>query len=403
MFTKIIRYFHNLLGSYLVGGPKGTLQHMYLQITRKSLTVKATNPFTFILNPSHGKIVQSKGSTSKFKTLNWFLMDMGTHGGGDINIFRYINGLSKLGFKSRVYISYFSQHKTREELNKYIRKYYGKVNADFYLPTDKILPADGAVATEWRTAYIVREMTNVKEKFYFIQDYEPYFFPQGSEHELAKNTYTFGFRGITAGTWLKEKINKEFGMKTHAFTFSYDRDIYKEVEEVTRSSKKVFFYARPVTPRRAFELGLLALTELYNLDNNVEIVLAGWDTSNYQIDFPHENLKLLNIKDLPEIYSSCQLGLVLSMTNCSLLPTELLACGCVPVINKGDNNEWLVKDKANCIMINTDPTEIAETIHHYLKHPEKIEQIRKKGRQFVESSSNEEEFKGVAKFIESFI
>lgn len=63
-------------------------------------------------------------------------------------------------------------------------------------------------------------------KFYFVQDYEPFFFPHGSYYELAKNTYKFGFRGITAGDWIKDKLIADFGMKADSFGFSYDKDMY---------------------------------------------------------------------------------------------------------------------------------------------------------------------------------
>lgn len=50
-------------------------------------------------------------------------------------------------------------------------------------------------------------------------------------------------------------------MKADSFSFSYDKGLYT-VKQKQDKIKRVFFYARPVTPRRDFELGLLALNEL---------------------------------------------------------------------------------------------------------------------------------------------
>lgn len=402
MFTKFIRSIYNILGSYLVGGPKGVINHIIYAIKREKPSVQAENPYLYLLKPKYGKIVH-KNKDKNTKTLNWFMMDMGTNGGGDINIFRYINGLSNLGFKNNVYISYFCKHNTREDLTKFIKKYYGNVEADFYLPSDIIQPADAAIATEWRTAYVVKQINNVTDKFYFIQDFEPDFFSKSTEYELAKNTYTFGFKGITAGYWLRDKIAEEFGMKTHGFNFTIEDDLYREIKDIKRNKKKIFFYSRPVTPRRAFELGVLALQRLYELDHSVEIVLAGWDQIDYKLNFPHKNLGILKISELPEVYNSCQLGLVLSLTNCSLLPTELLACGCVPVINKGKNNEWLVKDKKNGILVDTNPEDIAKVLKHYLSKPKEVDIIRKNGQKLLTKTTYEEEFKKVADFIKKSI
>jgi len=37
--------------------------------------------------------------------------------------------------------------------------------------------------------------------------------------------------------------------------------------------------------------------------------------------------------------------LVISLSNASLLPLELMACGCVVVSNRGPNVEWLLDDE----------------------------------------------------------
>jgi len=41
---------------------------------------------------------------------------------------------------------------------------------------------------------------------------------------------------------------------------------------------------------------------------------------------------------LNEIYNRCYAGLSLSLTNASLVPHEMLAAGCIPVVNNSDHN-----------------------------------------------------------------
>ena len=55
------------------------------------------------------------------------------------------------------------------------------------------------------------------------------------------------------------------------------------------------------------------------------------------------NLKDLKIDELNEVYNRCATGLVISLTNMSLLPLELLSAGVIPVVNEGPNNR-LVSD-----------------------------------------------------------
>ncbi|MBK8352637.1 MAG: hypothetical protein IPL21_13480 [Saprospirales bacterium] len=83
-----------------------------------------------------------------------------------------------------------------------------------------------------------------------------------------------------------------------------------------------------MTPRRGVYLGLLALGELKKRMPEVEILIAGEDNSNMSIDFEVTNLGLLQLSQLHDIYKSVDLALVLSFTNLSLLPLELMASNC---------------------------------------------------------------------------
>ena len=107
--------------------------------------------------------------------------------------------------------------------------------------------AHATVATSWTTAYYVRKFQNTISKFYFVQDFEPHFYAHGSEYEFAENTYKMGFRGITAGDWLRDIMRNEYGMQADSFHFSYDDKVYQPKEKQD-NEKRVFFYA-PRLPR----------------------------------------------------------------------------------------------------------------------------------------------------------
>ena len=99
----------------------------------------------------------------------------------------------------------------------------------------------------------------------------------------------------------------------------------------------VVFYFRPDTPRRASELGMLALELFARRHPEVDIHLIGqsirWRRPTFRyIDHGHLSTSELNV-----LYNQCAAGLVLSLTNMSLLPTELLASGCVPVMNDAEH------------------------------------------------------------------
>jgi O-antigen biosynthesis protein len=102
----------------------------------------------------------------------------------------------------------------------------------------------------------------------------------------------------------------------------------------------VVFYARPSAPRRAYDLGVLALERFHRDHPEVAIHLFGERVSG--LPFPATVHGRLRPEELGELYNRCAAGLALSMTNLSLIPVELLAAGCVPVVNDAPHNRALL-------------------------------------------------------------
>ena len=271
-------------------------------------------------------------------TINWVIPTIG-ESGGYINIFRFVKFLSDKGHKVRVYemsVGTLPRLST-SEFQRYVKKQFGDVGAEFFVGTKNMAPADATFATSWHTAYPVFEFPHTLIKLYLIQDFEPYFSPVGSESVLAENTYRFGFQGITAGRWLSEKLSKEYGMKCDYFNLSVDHKIYFNKNNKVRN--KVFFYARPSTARRGFEIGIKALEIFAKRNPKFEILLAGQNLSDLKLDFPFTDLGYVSFAKLNSIYNECAVALIISLTNYSLLPLEIMATGCPVVTNFGENNE----------------------------------------------------------------
>ena len=136
----------------------------------------------------------------------------GKGSGGHQNLFRFINYLEKAGHKNNIYL--YSTVDPRS-----IAQVRDVVNDVSYVPLEAarrmqwlegdMAKADAIFATGWETAYPVFNSSVTAKRYYFVQDFEPYFYPVGSEYVLAENSYRFGFHGITAGGWLANKLHKE--------------------------------------------------------------------------------------------------------------------------------------------------------------------------------------------------
>lgn len=325
--------------------------------------------------------------------VNWIIPDIGVGSGGHMNIFRFISMIEDMGMHNRIYLYASTRFENNDSFRDFLKKHYSATLAnpgiEKYYSVDEMRYAQATIATGWQTAYFVRRFNNTDHKFYFVQDFEPCFFAMGSEYIFAENTYKFGFKGITAGDWLKEKLHDEYGMETESFGFSYDREIYKPVER-TDFKQRIFFYARPATPWRACELGLLALNEVYKRKPDIEVWFAGGDISNFDIPFEHKNMGSVRVEELSEIYAQCDICLVLSTSNLSLLPLEIMASNGVVATSYGANNEWLLNED-NAVLFENDPVIIADKLIYCLDHPQMLEEKRKKGLEFVKNTSWEAE------------
>ncbi|MGG7509595.1 glycosyltransferase family 1 protein [Plantibacter sp. YIM 135249] len=306
----------------------------------------------------------------------WIMSPPGKESGGHQNLFRFINFAEQAGHECTIYLYDNVGAGPTIAATKTMLKQssaYPDLKADIveYDRVAGVHPDTQALfATGWETAYPAYRDTSSARRFYFVQDFEPLFYPLGSEAILAENTYKFGFHGITAGGWLKHKLSTDYGMACDSFDFAVDKAHYSVTNLERR--QEIFFYARPVTPRRAFELGILALTEFAALKPDVMINLAGWDVSEFDIPFKHNNLASLEINKLNEVYNRCGAGLVLSLTNMSLLPLELMSSGVTPVVNDGLNNR-MVSDNPNIEYIQPSPRAIARKLAEVLDREDGVE------------------------------
>lgn len=295
---------------------------------------------------------------SSSRTINWLIPNFGVGSGGHLNIFRFIGFLEQQGWRCRVILVGPHPHTNSQAVEDSIREHFLPIEARVYLRPKDMPAADIGIATSWETAYPLRDWESCKVKAYFVQDFECDFFPRSSYSIFAEETYRFGFVGLTAGGWLAETLHNNYGMRTHAFSFSYDKLIYK-TGELRRKTRRLFYYARPPTPRRGFELGLLVLEKVAKVMPEVEIVTAGWDLSNYSLPFKHKDLGILPLEELPDLYNSCDVCLVISLTNMSLMPLELFACGCSVVSNRLPCVTWCLNDTV-AELADTNPEALAE-------------------------------------------
>jgi O-antigen biosynthesis protein len=307
-----------------------------------------TNPvdfWRFVCRPPFGASISNLRAGGNI-SVNWFMPPLGRNSGGHIHMFQYIRGLEVLGFDCRVVIvndgMLYPCNVPIEALIRDIGEWYGEFSGSVHYLGDDLPPAHVSFATGWQTAYAVRQFKGSPVKCYFVQDFEPTFYAVSSEAAFAERTYKFGFIGYTAGSWLGNKLASEYGMRTYSLGFSYDHKLYYRRQRVDQHVKHVFCYVRPETPRRGWEIAALTLDEVYRRRPDLRIILVGGHVDADSLPFPAFAPGSVRLSELPDLYSQCDCALVISLSNLSLLPLELMACGVPVVSNDGPNVEWLL-------------------------------------------------------------
>lgn len=307
--------------------------------------------------------------------IGWVLSPISIGSGGQHTIARFAKSLQERGHDVTFFIYESIAQQPADYAHELLKEHFDIDVQCRPMVEAENFNGDVMFATGWETAYPVFNMSIPAHKMYFVQDFEPLFYGTGSKSVLAENTYRFGFYGVTAGRWLTQKV-AEYGMPADYFDFGADLDIYRPVGTVQKQPQ-VCFYARPVTERRAFEIGVLALARFHQEHPDYRIVFFGWDVSDYDIPFPYENRGIVNPTELAEIYHASQACLVLSLTNASLLPLELLAAGCVPVMNDGPNNRMVIGENPDIVYTINSPIELAKGLDAVVTDPQINERCRR--------------------------
>jgi O-antigen biosynthesis protein len=297
-------------------------------------------------------------------SINWFIPDFDNPFYGGIHtILRFADHfLQKYGVKSRfVVVGSGPEPYVRSG----IRMAFPELaESEIYLAPEgddravELVPtADALIATLWLTAYPLARFKGVGRRFYFVQDYEPMFYPAGALFALAEETYRMGLYGIANTPPLKE-IYEGHGGTAEAFLPCVDTDVF-HARRPTRSPEDpftVFFYGRPGHPRNCYELAVEALGLVKDrLGDRLRVVTAGARVASDESPPWLQHLGVLEYGETAELYRRCDAGLVLSVSkHPTYIPLQLMACGALVVANDNPANGWLLRDGENALL--ADPT-----------------------------------------------
>ncbi len=337
------------------------------------------------------------------RTATWFIPYFNHIAFGGIQtIFRCIEKLGREGVNNTIVIydmPSLDVGEMRSSISTYfpaLTNYEVVVFSDDKLKSLSKLPeTDIAFCTHWISAYILLRFNKTKRKYYFIQDYEPFFYVAGSTFALAESTYRFGFRAIVNTPGLFSAIKQRHGIDGISFVPAVNRELYYPDPNKSNKRTRIFFYARPNNPRNAFNLGVITIKHLLDrYGDRIEIITAGadWDENLYGLKGMITNLGLIqSIDEVAALYRTCDIGFAYMLNkHPSYQMLEYASSGVATVMNYNEDHLWLYKDGVNCLLAEPSPASMAEKIGLLIDDPKLREKIVEGGLQTLRSSWDEQ-------------
>jgi glycosyltransferase involved in cell wall biosynthesis len=337
-------------------------------------------------------------------TLAWLVPPWNVGSGGHTTIFRLIRHLEQRGHCCAIHVfdPFNFDRRTAEEIRTEIRTRFIPVEAQVFKGTDPWLGADVGIATNWWTAWPLRDLPGCREKAYLVQDDETQFQATSAQSIWAADTYRMGYRGIAYTPWMAELLEREYGMEARSFECGTDLETYPFGHE-PREPGLLAVYARRETERRAVDLALAGIATLFERRPGVRVVLFG-SNQKQNSPVPATDLGVRPPSELAALYRRASAGVVFSLTTHSLVAQEMMASG-VPLVELGGANvsSALGSSGERAMLADPRPDAIADALQAVLDRPDEAAAMAQRARRFVEGLTWERATDQVEAALRSFL
>lgn len=255
---------------------------------------------------------------------------------------------------------------------------------DRYNKTIPIGKNDIFIATSWWTAYVIQKAILQQSKLYkqppqkliyFIQDYEPGFYPWSSRYLLALSTYqnkAVKTLAVFNSDLLQEYFHHQ-GLKFYKeyyFNPKLNINLKKHIDNLKSFNKKkqIIFYGRPnIGKRNCFEIIIKALEQFIQSKENIKdwtIFSVGEKHDTIRIgSIKIESLGKLSLEGYASLLKETAIGISLMMSpHPSYPPLEMAHFGALTITNHYANKD-LSKWHDNLFSLtNASPENITNTL-----------------------------------------
>lgn len=201
---------------------------------------------------------------------------------------------------------------------------------------------------------------------YYVQDFEPFFYPMGSSgHDRAWHSYGLipGMRLFTKTEWNRAEVEGAHSVPCRVVGASFDSDLFRpRIERPTDSVVRIAAMVRPSTPRRQPELTMELLAALYERKlGRVEIILFGaeGEDPNFlkltrQFAFPFRNGGILSEAELAVLFNHIDVFADFSSFQAmGLTALEAMGCGAAVIVPTKGGTSSFARSESNALVVDT--------------------------------------------------
>ena len=203
---------------------------------------------------------------------------------------------------------------------------------------------------------------------YCIQDYEPLFYPEGSDdwkRAFASYSLVPGMKRFSKSKWNADEVVARTGLDCALVSASFDAEVFRpRLPEPAPGPVRIAAMVRPSTPRRQPGLTVDVMRALAGkLGAGVEIVLFGSERSDpalrgFPLDFPHRFLGVLDDRQLSALLSQVHVFADLSTYQAlGVASLEAMASGAAVVVPKAGGADTFARDGINALAVDTSSRE----------------------------------------------
>jgi GT2 family glycosyltransferase/glycosyltransferase involved in cell wall biosynthesis len=306
--------------------------------------------------------------------LNWegkrvlFILPLAGPGGGGNVIFQEAVAMSNMGVDVRVLN--LSQNQFAFELwykeagiplihvhdKHHVPELFGKFDA---------VVATACTSVDWMTP--PRPSINVPVRGYYIQDFEPFFFPKQSRlYQTAWNSYTCfsDLVRMTKTLWNRDVVKERIGVECAVVGPSVDMDLFRprrrQHPDWPERPLQITAMIRPATPRRNARLTMEVLKKSSRIHGGtIEIIIFGcWpedpDFLALPRDFSFHNAAILNRRQLAFLLNEVDIFVDFSAWQAmGLTAMEAMACGTSVIVPKEGGARTFIRHEENGLLVET--------------------------------------------------